>query len=193
MDLGKVAVYQGGSVPGNVRENLAVVRDIAEDARRLEAHTVVFPELFLAGYDIGADQLRATAVAIDDAPIREARALALEKAINIVLPFAERRGNQARLLGAPFPLHAQPTDHRSRGSLWMRHPGARVPPDFQRGCGDRPHRRDPHRVPQGTYRLRRSSVDGATTGWLGLTDSTPCGPSSSRPRVAVPPVVGVRA
>ena len=94
MDYGKVAVYQGGSVPGNIPQNLATVRAIAEDAARLEAHTVVFPELFLAGYDIGAAQLRATAVALTDAPVREACAIAHETGINIIISFAERRGEQ---------------------------------------------------------------------------------------------------
>jgi 5-aminopentanamidase len=93
--FGKVAVYQGGSVPGNVPQNLATVRDVTEDARRLGAHTVVFPELFLAGYDLGAEQLRATAVAVDDAPVRDACAIARAAGLNVILPFAERaRGGQ---------------------------------------------------------------------------------------------------
>ena len=92
--FGRVAVFQGGSVPGNVAANLATVQRVADDAVGYGAHTVVFPELFLAGYDIGADRIRATAIALSDPVITEVYVIAREHALNLILPFAERRGDK---------------------------------------------------------------------------------------------------
>jgi len=86
----KVAVYQGSSVPGNVAANVATVCDVVADAARFEAHLVVFPEIFLAGYDIGAVQVRATAVPVTDEAIGRVQLAAREARITVVLPFAER-------------------------------------------------------------------------------------------------------
>ena len=86
----KVAVYQGSSVPGNVAANVATVCDVVADAARLEAHLVVFPELFLAGYDIGAEQVRATAVPVTDGAVARVQQAARAARITVVLPFAER-------------------------------------------------------------------------------------------------------
>lgn len=52
-DSMKIAMYQGAGTPADVNANLAVVRCQALAAARQGAGLIIFPELFLSGYNIG--------------------------------------------------------------------------------------------------------------------------------------------
>jgi predicted amidohydrolase len=49
----KIALYQGGSRPAAVNENLDIMQRKAQSAAEQGADLIIFPELFLSGYNIG--------------------------------------------------------------------------------------------------------------------------------------------
>lgn len=61
-----VGVYQGQPVKGDVSANLAIVEAILEEASAKHLELVLFPELFLTGYDLKKDDLQALAVSSPD-------------------------------------------------------------------------------------------------------------------------------
>jgi len=61
----RVAVCQALSVPRDIEANVLKTRLVAQQAMTEGAQLVLFPELFLTGYDIGADHLRDLAITQD--------------------------------------------------------------------------------------------------------------------------------
>ena len=49
----KTAIYQGAGAPGKVDKNLEIIHRSAFSASRQGADLIIFPELFLTGYNIG--------------------------------------------------------------------------------------------------------------------------------------------
>jgi predicted amidohydrolase len=49
----KIALYQGAGKPADVKENLAIMENQALAAAEQGADLIIFPELFLTGYNIG--------------------------------------------------------------------------------------------------------------------------------------------
>jgi predicted amidohydrolase len=49
----KIAIYQGAGKPARVNENLEIIHDKALRAAEKGADLIIFPELFLSGYNIG--------------------------------------------------------------------------------------------------------------------------------------------
>jgi len=49
----KIAIYQGAGIPTRVDENLTIIERKAISAAGLGADLIIFPELFLSGYNIG--------------------------------------------------------------------------------------------------------------------------------------------
>ena len=49
----KIALYQGAGTPAHVDENLAIIQRKAFSAAGQGADLIIFPELFLSGYNIG--------------------------------------------------------------------------------------------------------------------------------------------
>ena len=49
----KIAIYQGAGVLGRVNENLELIRRSAVSAARQGAELIIFPEMFLTGYNVG--------------------------------------------------------------------------------------------------------------------------------------------
>ncbi len=49
----KVAIYQGQGRETRVDENLEIIRNSASSAAEQGAKLIIFPELFLTGYNIG--------------------------------------------------------------------------------------------------------------------------------------------
>jgi predicted amidohydrolase len=49
----KIAIYQGAGVLGRVDENLELIRRSAVSAARQGAELIIFPEMFLTGYNVG--------------------------------------------------------------------------------------------------------------------------------------------
>ncbi len=97
----KVAVYQGEGVPGAPDENIEIMREAVAEAATAGAELIVFPELFLTGYNIPGEVeslaegegTRATKRMID---------LAQNYAIAILYGYVEKEGedcyNSARLI-----------------------------------------------------------------------------------------------
>ena len=50
----RIAIYQGEGLPTKVDENLEIIRHSAFSAARQKAGLIIFPELFLTGYNIGS-------------------------------------------------------------------------------------------------------------------------------------------
>lgn len=86
----KVGSYQDSSIRGDVRAVCDVVKRTLEQAATLELDIVVFPELFLQGYDTGVEALRLLAVKIDSDEIAELRAMAFRYELAIAIGYAER-------------------------------------------------------------------------------------------------------
>lgn len=61
----RVAVWQCASLPGDVAGNLARLEAACERAAAEGAHVLVTPEMFVTGYDIGAERTRALAEPAD--------------------------------------------------------------------------------------------------------------------------------
>lgn len=57
----RIAIYQGPAGPGSSEHNLRRLGHWAAEAARQGAHLVVFPEMFLSGYNIGASAAQALA------------------------------------------------------------------------------------------------------------------------------------
>ena len=49
----KIAIYQGQGRPKRVVENLKIIRSAALSAAKQGARLIIFPEMFLTGYNIG--------------------------------------------------------------------------------------------------------------------------------------------
>ena len=49
----KIALYQGAGKPARVDENLEIIHRKAFSAAEQDAGLIIFPELFLSGYNIG--------------------------------------------------------------------------------------------------------------------------------------------
>ncbi len=96
----RVALLQGPSLP----DTLAALRQAATNAAADGAQLLVLPELFLTGYNIGADALRARAEAADGPAAAQAAAIAREAGLALLFGYPERGAdgrlyNSALLLG----------------------------------------------------------------------------------------------
>jgi predicted amidohydrolase len=106
----RLAVYQGPGASGDMPANLATLRRIALEAANEEARLVVFPELFVTGYNLGP-RLRDLAEPVDGPSLRAIGA-AKEADIALLSGFCERAGerlfNSAVLVerdGSPRAVH----------------------------------------------------------------------------------------
>ena len=86
----RIAVFQGTSVDSDIEQNINQVRKFAAKAAASGCDLLVFPELFLSGYDIGIDNLRACAVPSDSGSMQVIAELAKSHSIALVVPYAER-------------------------------------------------------------------------------------------------------
>ncbi len=89
----KIAVYQGDGVMGEVAANLAVVERVAGEAAAGGAGLVVFPEMFLTGYNIGA-AVSALAEPLDGPSLAALGKIAREARTAIVCGYPERVGDR---------------------------------------------------------------------------------------------------
>jgi 5-aminopentanamidase len=87
----KIAIYQGEGLPAKVDENLAVIRRFAFSAARQQADLIIFPELFLTGYDIGSAVHRLAEPA-DGPSCQKAAAIARQADIALLYGYSERLG-----------------------------------------------------------------------------------------------------
>jgi predicted amidohydrolase len=97
----RIAAYQGWGVRGDAARALAVMRRVACRASKSGARLVVFPELFLSGYDLGEDAGRHAECADGPAAAEVARISAGAR-VSILYGYPERaRGriyNSAQLI-----------------------------------------------------------------------------------------------
>ena len=85
----RVALGQIVGTPGNVMANLALMERLAADAARQGGDLLLLPELFLSGYNIGADVQR-LAEPLDGPSAGAARDIAAEAGIAIAYGYPER-------------------------------------------------------------------------------------------------------
>ncbi len=100
----RAALFQGPASPGSVSDNLAVMAQAARQAAGQGAGLLVLPELFLTGYNIGADALQAAGEAEDGPSARAAADIARESGLALLYGYPERAAdgrlhNSARLAG----------------------------------------------------------------------------------------------
>ena len=73
----RIAIFQGPATTGSVQDNLACMRRQAVDARSRGARLLVFSEMFLTGYDIGAGAIARLAEPAHGPSFEHAAALAV--------------------------------------------------------------------------------------------------------------------
>ncbi len=84
-----IACAQLACAPGDIRQNMSRMEEMAAQASRAGARVLVFPELCLSGYLSPTDALR-LAVPADGAEIARLRAVAKETGVALCFGFPER-------------------------------------------------------------------------------------------------------
>ena len=85
----KVAIYQGQGRPKRVAENLDIIRSAALSAAKQGARLIIFPEMFLTGYNIG-DAVFGLAESPDGSGAQKAAAIAREANIALLYGYPEK-------------------------------------------------------------------------------------------------------
>jgi predicted amidohydrolase len=85
----KVAIYQGVGKSTQVKENLAIIKSSAFSAAEQRADLIIFPEMFLTGYNIG-DAVFDLAEPADGPVAQKAAAIAREANIALLYGYPER-------------------------------------------------------------------------------------------------------
>ena len=87
----RIAIYQGPGHSGQVRQNLEAMRTAAEKAASSGAELLVFPEMFLSGYNIG-DRVGELAEPVDGPSAGAVSAMARDHGLAILYGYPEREG-----------------------------------------------------------------------------------------------------
>jgi 5-aminopentanamidase len=100
----RIAVYQGPAEPGSVARNLGLLEARARQAAGLGARLMICPEMFLSGYNIGAEQASHLAEPADGPALARVAGLAREHRIALLVGYPERGEdgavyNAVRLIG----------------------------------------------------------------------------------------------
>ena len=101
----RIAVFQGPAEPGDVARNLRLLEAQAAAAAAGGARLLICPEMFLTGYDIGAEQAARLAQPAADGPsLARAAAIARSSGTALLFGYPERGGdgavyNAVRLVG----------------------------------------------------------------------------------------------
>jgi len=85
----RIAIYQGEGQPARVDENLVSVRRFAFSAARQKADLIIFPELFLTGYNIGS-AAHSLAEPADGPSYQKAAEIARKADIALLYGYSER-------------------------------------------------------------------------------------------------------
>ena len=85
----KIALYQGAGKPASVDENLEIIQRKAISAADQGADLIIFPELFLSGYNIG-QTVRDLAQQSDGPACQKAAQIAREANIAILFGYPEK-------------------------------------------------------------------------------------------------------
>ena len=111
-----VAAWQGAAKTADVAANVARVVDEAAAAAAAGVDVLVFPELFLHGYDATKDQLEATALRRDELGACAAAAEAHE--LCLAVPYCERRGSSLYNAMAVFDARGALARNYRKVNLW---------------------------------------------------------------------------
>ncbi len=105
----KLALYQGSGTPFDIAANLALLAETAAEAAKQDVNLLLFPELFLTGYNIG-DAVKRLAEPWQGRSLQTAAAIAREYGLALLFGYAERDGdavyNAAALIDADGNLAA---------------------------------------------------------------------------------------
>jgi predicted amidohydrolase len=89
----KIAAYQGEGVKGETSKALAIMRDATVEAASRGARLVVFPEMFLTGYNIG-DAVFKLAELSDGPSAAAVGKIARETGVSLLYGYPERSGDR---------------------------------------------------------------------------------------------------
>ncbi|MBC7882075.1 MAG: carbon-nitrogen hydrolase family protein [Anaerolineae bacterium] len=89
----KLAAYQGSGTSGDPGANLELMAEQAQVAANLGAELLIFPELFLSGYNIG-DAAWKLAEPLDGSSLKHACEIARNHHIALLFGYPEREGAQ---------------------------------------------------------------------------------------------------
>ena len=113
----KVLINQSTPVFGNVAANLATIEQHCQSTQSLDIDVVVFPELFLTGYNIG-DRVEALAEEIDGPSVRRLQEIAATRSVAIITGFAERRGTELYNSAIAIDAYGQIVGHHHKVFLF---------------------------------------------------------------------------
>jgi 5-aminopentanamidase len=98
----KIAVLQGPQSSADPPTHLALLGECAARAQTLGARLLIAPEMFLTGYHIGAEAIRALAEPADGAAAQQVAQIARDTGVALLYGYAERDGeaiyNAAQLI-----------------------------------------------------------------------------------------------
>ena len=101
----RAAIFQGPSAGRSCSDRLATLDTAAAQAAAEGAALLVLPEMFLTGYNIGADALRSLAEPMDGPSARQAAYIARRHGVTLLYGYPERAADKklynAALLVAP--------------------------------------------------------------------------------------------
>jgi predicted amidohydrolase len=81
---------QGESNKSAVHDNITTVSYIANQAHLANVDIILFPELFLTGYDVGVEYIKNCAMSIDGSEIAKIKEIALNNQIAIAVGYPEK-------------------------------------------------------------------------------------------------------
>ena len=96
----RLGIFQGPLASGSVADNLAVLEDAVRNA---DVDLLIFPELFLTGYNLGADRLRELAEPADGVSAQAAAAIARANGVALLYGYPER-GRDGRIYNSAILL-----------------------------------------------------------------------------------------
>ena len=85
----KIALFQGPEHPADVPENLDRLATVAREAAEQGARLLILPEMFLSGYNIGAEATRRLAESVDGPAAQRAAAIAEETGVALLYGYPE--------------------------------------------------------------------------------------------------------
>lgn len=89
----QISIYQGPEESLSVDEHLTIMNQQAEAASGSGSDLLIFPEMFLTGYNIGAERTRELAQSTDGSALQRAAQIAATASIAILFGFPERDDN----------------------------------------------------------------------------------------------------
>jgi predicted amidohydrolase len=90
----KIALYQGPGRINDVEGALTLMAEVAGRAKAEGAGLLIMPEMYLSGYNIGAENARTCAIAVDGAAMERAAGVARANGVALVFGYPELVGEQ---------------------------------------------------------------------------------------------------